>query len=156
MSGILKIDGIYPQKMNLADKNTIVKLMRRRKPAITGTIIFLFAAFAFFFHSIFTTVEVSGTNGIGGTTKYRSPLFLTDLGLYYGIFIALLICSWILIVFSQYSLSKAIQLYLEKTIGNISRNEFRNAKKAILKGIKNGFMGESLNELPQENTQQFP
>ena len=135
--------------MNLADKNTIVKLMRRRKPTITGTIIFLFAAFAFFFHSIFTTVEVSGTNGIGGTTKYRSPLFLTDLGLYYGIFIALLICSWILIVFSQYSLSKAIQLYLEKTIGNISRNEFRNAKKAILKGIKNGFTEDDKNGWPE-------
>ena len=44
----------------------------------------------------------------------------------------------------------------KKPIRDISINEFRNARKAIFKGINNGFMDESLNELPQENTQQFP
>ena len=45
---------------------------------------------------------------------------------------------------------------MEKPIRDISINEFRNARKAIFKGIKNGFMDENLNELPHENTQQFP
>ena len=142
--------------MNLTDKDTIVKLMRRRKLAIVGSIIFFIATITFYAYSIFTTVVMTESNGIGGTIKYRSPLFLANLTLYFGTFMILLTCSTLLFVYTKYSLSKTIQLYLEKPIRDISINEFRNARKAIFKGIKNGFMDENLNELPHENTQQFP
>ena len=142
--------------MNLADKDRIVNLMKRRKLAIVGSIIFFIATITFFAYSIFTTVSMTESNGIGGTIKERSPLILANFTLYFGTYIILLTCSTLLFVYTKYSLLKTIQLYLEKPIRDISLNEVRNARKAIFKGIKNGFMDESLNELPQENTQQFP
>ena len=142
--------------MNFTDKDRIVNLMKRRKLAIFGSIIFFIATITFYAYSIFTTVAKTESNGIGGTIKYRSPLFLANFTLYFGTFMILLTCSTLLFVYTKYSLSKTIQLYLEKPIRDITINEFRNARKAIFKGIKNGFMDEGLNELPQENTQQFP
>ena len=49
----------------------------------------------------------------------------------------LLTCSTLLFVYTKYSLSKTIQLYLEKPIRDISINEFRNARKAIFINILN-------------------
>ena len=87
---------------------------------------------------------------------WKRLIILANFTLYFGTYIILLTCSTFLFVYTKYSLSKTIQLYLEKPIRDISLNEVRNARKAIFKGINNGFMDESLNELPQENTQQFP
>ena len=149
MGVILKIYAIYQETMNLGDKDKIVSFMKRRKLAIAGSRIFLLAAITFFVYSILTTVEVTKSNGIGGTIKYRSPLVLSNFNLYFGIYIALLSCSTILIIYASYYLTKTIQLYLEKPFRDISRNEIRNAKKAILKGIKNGFTEDDKNGWPE-------
>ena len=137
--------------MNLADKDRIVNLMKRRKLAIIGSIIFFIATITLFAYSIFTTVAMTESDGIGGTIKYRSPLFLANFTLYFGTYMVLLTCSTLLFVYTKYSLSKTIQLYLEKPIRDISINEFRNARKAIFKGIKNGFNQEGLNGWTSEN-----
>ncbi len=57
----------------------------------------------------------------------------------------------ILFVYAQYCLLKAIRLYLEKKPGDITRNELRNSRKAIFKGVKNGFTEEGLNGWTSEN-----
>ena len=120
--------------MNLTYTDTIVKLMRRRKLAIVGSIIFFIATITFFAYSIFTTVSMTESNGIGGTIKYKSPLILANFTLYFGTYIILLTCSTLLFVYTKYSLSKTIQLYLEKPIRDISINEFR-VKFARNKGL---------------------
>ena len=137
--------------MNLADKDRIVNLMKRRKLAIVSSLIFFLASITFLAYSIVTTVPMTESNGIGGTIKYRSPLFLANYNFYFGIFMILLTCSAILFVYAEYSLTKTIQLYLGKSNRDISRNEFRNARKAIFKGIKNGFNQEGLNGWTSEN-----
>lgn len=123
---------------------------------MVGSIIFLIVAIAFLTYSLFTTVEVTEIYGKNWTVKSRLPLFVTNLNLYLGIYMALVSGFTILFVYAQYCLLKAIRLYLEKKPGDITRNELRNSRKAIFKGVKNGFTEEGLNGWTSENNYTFP
>ena len=121
------------------DKQTIINILKRRKIAIIGSIVFLIVDLIYFIYALFTTVSITENIGFGHSVKTTVPLWVSNLTLYFGIYFILLTVCTGLFIYAKYSLGKAIKIYLEKPLQDISLNEFKNAKKAIFQCMKTGF-----------------
>ena len=142
--------------MQINDKDTIVKLLKRRKPSIIGSAVFLILAAIYFTYSIFTDVSITEKTGFGQTIKTSEPLILSNLILYFGIYVILLIAWTSLFVYGNYLLGKAMKIYLGKSVRDSSFNERKNARKALFHGMKYGFSDESFRQSPLSLTEQNP
>ena len=122
------------------DRDTIVKLIKRMKLAMMGSIVFFIMDLIIFVYSLFTTVTTSESFGFGNSIKSTVPLLFSNQTIYLRTFIILLYVSGGFFIYTRYFLGKAVRIYLRKTtVRDISINEFKNAKKAIFQGMKTGF-----------------
>ena len=122
------------------DRDTIVKLIKRMKLAMMGSIVFFIMDLIIFVYSLFTTVTTSESFGFGNSIKSTVPLLFSNQTIYLRTFIILLYVSGGFFIYTRYCFGKAVRIYLRKTtVRDISINEFKNAKKAIFQGMKTGF-----------------